>query len=151
MHALVVLSSVAALSCARTDARHVDRDAQMKYDIAKNEDGPLKRTMKKEADGQGSGQAGPSATSSAAPGVAAPGKAAGGGPADFRERVTAVEQHLALQYVPTPPNSVAARLKMIEDHITHLERDYPPWAALHFNQPNRGVSAAACHLHVGIC
>ncbi|KAI5823660.1 hypothetical protein K523DRAFT_316633 [Schizophyllum commune Tattone D] len=117
-------------SCARTDARHVDRDAQMKYDIAKNEDGPLKRTMKKEAEGQG--QAGQSAAPTAAPGKSA------GGPADLSERVTAVEQHLSLQYVPTPPNSVAARLKMIEDHITHLERDYPPWAALHFNQPNRG-------------
>ncbi|KAF8840699.1 hypothetical protein BDN67DRAFT_607528 [Paxillus ammoniavirescens] len=33
-------------SCARTDAKHLDRDSQMKYDIAKNEDGPLRRTMK---------------------------------------------------------------------------------------------------------
>lgn len=33
-------------SCARTDAKPQNRDVQMKYDIAKNEDGPLKRTMK---------------------------------------------------------------------------------------------------------
>ena len=33
-------------SCARTDAKTQDRDVQMKYDIAKNEDGPLRRTMK---------------------------------------------------------------------------------------------------------
>lgn len=33
-------------SCARTDAKPVDRDSQMKYDIAKNEDGPLRRTVK---------------------------------------------------------------------------------------------------------
>ena len=33
-------------SCARADMKTIDRDAQMKYDIAKNEDGPLKRTMK---------------------------------------------------------------------------------------------------------
>ena len=32
-------------SCARTDAKPVDRDLQMKYDIAKNE-GPLRRTVK---------------------------------------------------------------------------------------------------------
>ena len=32
-------------SCARTDAKPVDRDLQMKYDIAKNE-GPLRRTDK---------------------------------------------------------------------------------------------------------
>lgn len=35
-------------TCARTDAKIVDRDVQMKYDIAKNEDGPLKRTKKPE-------------------------------------------------------------------------------------------------------
>lgn len=33
-------------TCARTDAKTLDRDVQMKYDIAKNEDGPLRRTMK---------------------------------------------------------------------------------------------------------
>lgn len=34
-------------SCARTDARIFDRDAQMKYDIAKNDEGPLRRTRTK--------------------------------------------------------------------------------------------------------
>ena len=33
-------------TCARTDAKPQNRDLQMKYDIAKNEDGPLRRTMK---------------------------------------------------------------------------------------------------------
>lgn len=33
-------------SCARTDAKPLDRDSQMQYDIAKNEDGPLRRTVK---------------------------------------------------------------------------------------------------------
>jgi hypothetical protein len=33
-------------SCARTDAKYVDRDVQMKYDIAKNEEGPLRKTVK---------------------------------------------------------------------------------------------------------
>jgi hypothetical protein len=35
-------------SCARTDAKTLDRDVQMKYDIAKNDEGPLKRTVKSE-------------------------------------------------------------------------------------------------------
>jgi hypothetical protein len=35
-----------ASSCARTDAKPLDRDVQMKYDIAKNEEGPLRRTVK---------------------------------------------------------------------------------------------------------
>lgn len=38
-------------SCARTDARPLDRDVQMKFDVAKNEDGPLKRTMRVKSEG----------------------------------------------------------------------------------------------------
>ncbi|PSR73210.1 hypothetical protein PHLCEN_2v10931 [Hermanssonia centrifuga] len=38
-------------SCARTDAKTQNRDLQMKYDIAKNEDGPLRKTMKSHDDG----------------------------------------------------------------------------------------------------
>jgi hypothetical protein len=37
-------------SCARTAAKPIDRDEQMKYDIAKNSDGPLLRTMKATSD-----------------------------------------------------------------------------------------------------
>lgn len=43
--------------------------------------------------------------------------------------------------VPSPPRSLLDRLRFLEDHIVHLEKEYPPWAALHFNQPKRGVSA----------
>jgi hypothetical protein len=39
--------NAAVSSCARTDARVFDRDAQMKYDIAKNDEGPLRRTKAK--------------------------------------------------------------------------------------------------------
>jgi hypothetical protein len=35
-----------ASSCARADAKLLNRDVQMKYDIAKNEEGPLRRTVK---------------------------------------------------------------------------------------------------------
>jgi len=37
-----------APSCARTDAKSINRDLQMKYDIAKNEDGPLRSTLRTE-------------------------------------------------------------------------------------------------------
>lgn len=43
--------------------------------------------------------------------------------------------------VPLPPTSITDRLKFLEDHIIQLERDFPPWAALHLNQPNREVFA----------
>lgn len=45
--------------------------------------------------------------------------------------------HLA---VPAPPEDLRLRVKAIEEHIIRLEKDYPPWAALHFNQPQPPVS-----------
>lgn len=35
-------------TCARTDAMPVNRDVQMKYDVARNEGGPLRRTVRSE-------------------------------------------------------------------------------------------------------
>ncbi|KAH9083811.1 hypothetical protein EDB83DRAFT_2213445 [Lactarius deliciosus] len=117
-------------SCARSDAKTTDRDVMMKFDIAKNEDGPLRRTLTAEAkdekhiikaesaDGNGL------VTASRHPGL--------------DERLKNLETHLAMRYVPSPPASLLHRIKYVEDHIVQLERDYPPWAALHFNQPRRG-------------
>ncbi|KIY73611.1 hypothetical protein CYLTODRAFT_341990 [Cylindrobasidium torrendii FP15055 ss-10] len=126
-------------SCARTDAKHVDRHEQIKYDVVKN-DASLRRTMKKSAD-------------------PAPESRKGKERAldedwhkpytEFDQRVNAekhpglnarlldVEAHFGVHYVPSPPISLLARLKLLEDHIIRLEKDYPPWAALHFNQPHR--------------
>ncbi|KDN34075.1 hypothetical protein RSAG8_12834, partial [Rhizoctonia solani AG-8 WAC10335] len=84
---------------ARTDAIKLNRDIQMKYDVVKNEDGPLGKTMKVGEQ--------PKPPSDVCP-------------------------------VPGPPADYMLRVKHIEDHIIRLEKEYPPWAALHFNQPNRG-------------
>ena len=43
-------SSLEVASCARVDAKTQDRDVQMKYDIAKNDDGPLRKTVKNQGD-----------------------------------------------------------------------------------------------------
>lgn len=43
-------------TCARADAKFVDRDTQMKYDIAKNEDGPLKRTLRRKHEDDDEGE-----------------------------------------------------------------------------------------------
>lgn len=74
-------------SCARTDAKTQDRDVQMKYDIAKNEDGPLRKTMKAPATdpvqkNHRSSDGVP--TSESHPG--------------FDERLQNVETHLAVRY-----------------------------------------------------
>ncbi|KAJ2920020.1 hypothetical protein MD484_g469, partial [Candolleomyces efflorescens] len=132
-------------SCARTDAKPIDRDEQMKYDIAKNNDGPLSRTMKATSD----------IKEEALPTTIAPGKLAMSTEDILRraqdeesvtsarypaldDRLQNIEAHLAVRYVPSPPRTLISRLKFLEEHIIKLEKEYPPWAALHFNQPNRG-------------
>ncbi|KAF8622326.1 hypothetical protein AX15_007108 [Amanita polypyramis BW_CC] len=128
-------------SCARADMKTIDREAQMKYDIAKNEDGPLKRTMKA-AETRTSDQliekvkslaAFPAGTEEDVVMSLTPERHPG-----FDERLSNIEKHLAVRYVPSPPKFFLDRLEFLEDHLVQLERDYPPWAALHFNQPNRG-------------
>ncbi|KAF9010725.1 hypothetical protein BDQ17DRAFT_1346799 [Cyathus striatus] len=116
----------------------IDRDTQMRYDIAKNEEGPLKRTMKMDEEGSPSQAKQP---------IERP-VVAGAEPMDetvtasqypaINERLGNVESHLALRYVPSTPRTLFSRLKFLEDHIIKLEKEYPPWAALHFNQPSRG-------------
>ncbi|TFY73905.1 hypothetical protein EWM64_g10107 [Hericium alpestre] len=122
-----------APSCARTDAKTVNRDVMMKFDIARNEEGPLRRTMKTEEHEPKLGTLDEKAkarivgenglTAERHPGV--------------DERLQNIETHTAVRYVPSPPVSLLHRIKFIEDHIIQLEREYPPWAALHFNQPRR--------------
>ncbi|KAG8716695.1 hypothetical protein FRC09_015367 [Ceratobasidium sp. 395] len=107
---------------ARTDATKLNRDVQMKYDIVKNEDGPLGKTVKAKPAQSANPNMSTEAVSRAA----------------FNERFEAIETHLALKYVPAPPADFMLRVKHIEDHIVRLEKEYPPWAALHFNQPRRG-------------
>ncbi|KAF8557680.1 hypothetical protein OG21DRAFT_1505177 [Imleria badia] len=115
-------------SCARTDAKPLDRDSQMKYDIAKNEDGPLRRTVKA-PDGKEQVKEKLAALTDDTPSGLQPA---------IDERLKNIESHAAVRYVPAPPRTLLARLQFLEDHIIQLEKEYPPWAALHFNQPNRG-------------
>ena len=53
-----------------------------------------------------------------------------------------ITQVFFFHVVPNPPRTLLARLKFLEDHLIKLEKEYPPWAALHFNQPGRGVWSA---------
>ena len=69
-----------APSCARTDAKPIDRDLQMKYDIAKNEDGPLRSTLRIEE------------TSSAEQPSASANQSV------LESRLRDVEDHLAIRY-----------------------------------------------------
>ncbi|KAJ7077317.1 hypothetical protein B0H15DRAFT_862203 [Mycena belliarum] len=143
-------NSDATPSCARTDAKPVDRDLQMKYDIAKNSEGPLRRTTRQKAKAPEvppttayaptrprtksmAKKVGSPAVVKSEPNVKPNAPHSG-----LDERLTNLETHFSVRYVPAPPDSLPARLQFLEDHIIQLEKDYPPWAALHFNQPNRG-------------
>jgi len=114
-------------TCARADAKPIDRDAQMKYDIAKDDWGPLSRSAKAgllseiplEADVKL--RIKEELTT-----------------AGLDERLKNIEDHMAVRFVPNPPRTLLARLQFLEDHLVKLEKEYPPWAALHFNQPARG-------------
>ncbi len=153
-------------SCARTDARHVDRTQQIKYDVAKNDD-HLKRTTKKQLDShplspshKGKEKAG---VIEQTPYTVFDERVTAERHSGLDERLSNVETHFSVTYgmfrrffyritescstVPSPPSSLLVRLKMLEDHIIRLEKEYPPWAALHFNQPNRDVSIIVIFLN----
>ncbi|KAF5391901.1 hypothetical protein D9757_001709 [Collybiopsis confluens] len=145
-------SDAPSSSCARTDAKIVDRNVQIKYDIAKNDDGPLRRTMRNR-----SSTSEPAPATTSAPVSVAKGKAkvsvnqkdekqgkitvindtSSDRHSGLDERMKNIEEHSGVRYVPYAPLDLLDRLRFLEEHIIRLEKDYPPWAAIHFNQPHR--------------
>jgi hypothetical protein len=117
------------VTCARTDAREINRNIQMKFDIVNNEDGPLARSLTAFNDNKNSQAATATATSSNN----------GSGGADATERVNNIEQHLNVRLDDNakPPFSIFERIKILENTLMEIEHQYPTWAAVHFNQPNR--------------
>jgi hypothetical protein len=82
-------------SCARTDAKHVDRDTHMKYDVAKNDEGPLRRTVNVERKAEST--AGPAVTPVKQETSEEDRMTPGRYPA-LDERVRNIETHLAVRY-----------------------------------------------------
>lgn len=85
-------TEIDAPTCARTDAIPINRDAQIKYDIAKNEDGPLARTVKSEQGSKGFHQPTKSGKK-VNENENSPKKHSG-----FLERFSNLEDHLAVRY-----------------------------------------------------
>ncbi|OAQ30489.1 hypothetical protein K457DRAFT_452840 [Linnemannia elongata AG-77] len=100
--------------CARVDARKLNRTIQMKLETVKNE--ALTKTNPKTH----AQQSDLSMTSNG-----------------LDERLRNIQVHLNLRFAAVPVCTIAERIRIIEDVIIQLERDYPLWSALHFNQPNR--------------
>ncbi|KAG0172155.1 hypothetical protein DFQ28_011439 [Apophysomyces sp. BC1034] len=110
--------TVADVTCARTDAREINRNIQMKFDIVNNEDGPLARSMLMNA----SRLTAETAATSSLGGVEC--------------RVRPIEDHLNVQFQPGE-FSLFERIKILENTLMEIERQHPMWAAMYFNQPNR--------------
>ncbi|KAF9336186.1 hypothetical protein BG006_009455 [Podila minutissima] len=99
--------------CARVDARKLNRTIQMKLETVKNE--ALTKTNPKNV-----------------------AQAADTNDSNYLdERLRNIQVHLNLRFAATPNCTLAERIRIIEDVIIQLEREYPLWSALHFNQPNR--------------
>lgn len=110
------------VTCARTDAREINRNIQMKFDIVNNEDGPLARSLMSSSDHV---QVGGGAVAAADEGAS--------------ERIRNIEQHLNVTFDKNadPPFSLYERIKILENTLMEIERQHPKWAAVHFQQPNR--------------
>ncbi|KAI9496435.1 hypothetical protein BDB00DRAFT_750654, partial [Zychaea mexicana] len=115
----------ADVTCARADAREINRNIQMKFDIVNNEDGPLARSL------MSSHEHVQVSTAAAA--------AAGDQTAASDERIRNIEQHLNVTFDDhaIPPFSLHERIKILENTLMDIEREHPKWAAVHFQQPNR--------------
>lgn len=113
------------VTCARTDAREINRNIQMKFDIVNNEDGPLARSLLTFNDKKQHSKAIEPSSEKVS--------------VDATERVNNIEQHLniRLDEDANPPFSMFERIKIVEDTLMEIERQNPTWAAVHFNQPNR--------------
>ncbi|KAF6763273.1 hypothetical protein DFP72DRAFT_1060448 [Ephemerocybe angulata] len=127
-------------SCARTDAKSIDRDEQFRYDVVKNTgDGPLSRTMKAGetkvdeaiAEARVKSESGNLSTEELLRRAQDEERLTASRYPALDERLKNVESHFAVRFDSS----------CLEEHIIKLEKEYPPWAALHFNQPNRGWPA----------
>ncbi|KAG0339001.1 hypothetical protein BG000_003024 [Podila horticola] len=99
--------------CARVDARKLNRTIQMKLETVKNE-ALTKTNPKNVAQARDTNDIN-----------------------GLDERLRNIQVHLNLRFAATPNCTLAERIRIIEDVIIQLEREYPLWSALHFNQPNR--------------
>ncbi|CAG8602027.1 6824_t:CDS:2 [Paraglomus brasilianum] len=118
------------VSCARSEAAAINRNIQMKHDVVNNEDGPLARSTftasTRQINGNNRNPRELQRLIDLPPGV--------------EERLQNIQEHLNVKIVTPIPLNVYERLRVIEDKIMLLERDFPTWASEHFNQPNQESS-----------
>ncbi|SAM07941.1 hypothetical protein [Absidia glauca] len=126
------------VTCARADAREINRNIQMKFDVVNNEDGPLARSLvptapeKQQHQQQqsiytiGNGENNNCQKNQVATQA-------------MEERLGNLESHLNVQFErhSIRPFTWMERISILETTLMDIEKKYPTWAAVHFNQPNR--------------
>ncbi|ORX50499.1 hypothetical protein DM01DRAFT_1095390 [Hesseltinella vesiculosa] len=117
------------VTCARVDAKEINRNIQMKLDVIENEDDPLARSTTTDKQRQ----------AAAAAALVQPAAQADPAMELVKERLDNLEQHLHIKFEQHPdrPFTAMERIKIIENTIIDIENKYPLWASVHFNQPNR--------------
>ncbi|KAI7853887.1 hypothetical protein BDC45DRAFT_510356 [Circinella umbellata] len=113
------------VTCARADAREINRNIQMKFDIVNNEDGPLARSLISSSTNNNNNNNNHEKISTTE--------------TILNERIQNIEQHLNVSFdnQAIPPFSLHERIKILENVLMDIEREHPKWAAIHFQQPNR--------------
>ncbi|KAI8341993.1 hypothetical protein BC941DRAFT_415055 [Chlamydoabsidia padenii] len=129
------------VTCARTDAREINRNIQMKFDIVNNEDGPLARSLVSTApEQQQEQQQERHQTMATIIDKERNNKHNKQVMTEvMEERLGNLESHLNVQFErhSTKPFTWMERISILETTLMDIERKYPTWAAVHFNQPNR--------------
>ncbi|KAI9308629.1 hypothetical protein BJ944DRAFT_259859 [Cunninghamella echinulata] len=117
------------ITCARADAREINRNIQMKFDIVNNEDGPIARSLVSNTT-QSSSSTNTNNNNN---------NNIMNNHIIVDERLKNIESHLNVQFErnTNDPFTCMERIKILEDTLMDIERKYPKWAAVHFNQPNR--------------
>ncbi|TPX34802.1 hypothetical protein SmJEL517_g02641 [Synchytrium microbalum] len=143
-------------SCARSDTVELNRSVQMKIAVAHNKDDPLARSWRHTTDASSSGNTKPTPNNAATvPKTHL-----------VSERLSNIESYLDVPYQPAPKRAsnntnnsisnggtsttgangkneaqvikeVLSRIKIVEDRIVTLEREYPAWSTNNLNQNAR--------------
>ncbi|KAJ1680328.1 hypothetical protein EV182_000238 [Spiromyces aspiralis] len=111
-------------SSARVNVSSLDRSVQMIHGVVNNAHTILSRSNPNDGGSASQAQSDPVPTEHDQETL-------------FKERIGNIQEHLDIILRPQESFTLTERIKLIEDTIINLERDFPTWSYIHFNQPGR--------------
>jgi hypothetical protein len=128
--------------CSRTCPMKINRNQQLKLNIIKNEVGPLDRSVADSNNNNNNNKNNSSSNNHNNNGDKEKDRSKRRKINDndngLNERINNIKEHLNI-VTPLPPK-LYERVKVLEDKIIKIEHDYPTWASVHFNQPNKNLN-----------